>query len=56
MNGRKDQETGNACESNRTSVKAWGERCNEGEHLIFTLHFDFLNANLVPKNAFGYRT
>jgi hypothetical protein len=24
MNGQKDQETGNACGSNQTSVKAWG--------------------------------
>jgi hypothetical protein len=33
-----------------------GEQCNKGEHLICTLHFDFLNANLVSKNAFGHRT
>jgi hypothetical protein len=33
-----------------------GEQCNKEEHLICLLHFDFLNANLVPKNAFGHRT
>jgi hypothetical protein len=26
-----------------------GEQCIKGEHLICTLRFDFLNANLVPK-------
>jgi hypothetical protein len=53
MNERKDQETWNACGRNRTSVKAWGEQCNKGEYLICTFHFDFLNANLMPKNALG---
>jgi hypothetical protein len=56
MNGRKHQETGNACGSNQRSVKALAEQCNKREHLICMLHFDFLNANLVPKHAFGYRT
>jgi hypothetical protein len=56
MNGRKDQETGGACGGNQILVKAWAEQCNKGEHLICMLHFDFLNANLVPTNAFGYHT
>jgi hypothetical protein len=55
MSGRKDQETGNACRNNQTSVKAW-RKCNKGKHLICTLHFDFLNEDLVTTNAFGYRT
>jgi hypothetical protein len=41
MSRRKDQETGNACGSNRTSVKAWVEQCNKEEHLICSLHFGF---------------
>jgi hypothetical protein len=53
MNRRKDQETRNACGSNRTSVKAWGEQCNKEEHLICPLHFEVLNANLVPKTPLG---
>jgi hypothetical protein len=53
MNRRKDQETGNACGSNRTPVKAWGEQCNKEEHLACSFHFDFLNANLVPKTPLG---
>jgi hypothetical protein len=56
MNRRKDQETGNACGGNRTSVKTLGEQCNKEEHLICTLHFDFLNVNSVTKNASGYHT
>jgi hypothetical protein len=44
---------GNVCGSNRTSAKAQAEQCNKGEHLICTLHFDFLNANLVPKTSLG---
>jgi hypothetical protein len=55
MNGRKDQETGNTCGSNWTSVEVWEEQYNKGEHLIYILHFDFLNVNLVPKNDFGNR-
>jgi hypothetical protein len=53
MSGRKDQETGNACGSNRTLVKAWEQQRNKGDHLICTLHFDFLNANLVTKTPLG---
>jgi hypothetical protein len=53
MYQRKDQETGNACGSNRTSMKAWGEQCNQEEHLICTLHFNFLNANFVTKMLLG---
>jgi hypothetical protein len=29
-----------------------GEQCNKGEYLICMLHFDLLNANRVPENAF----
>jgi hypothetical protein len=36
--------------------KGLGEKDNKEGHLICSLHFDFLNANLVPKNAFGYHT
>jgi hypothetical protein len=53
INGQKDQETVNACGTTRTSVKGWGEQCNKGEYLICTLHFDFLNAILVPKTPLG---
>jgi hypothetical protein len=30
-----------------------GKQCNKGVHLICTLHFDFLNANLVRKTPLG---
>jgi hypothetical protein len=53
MNRRKDQETGNAGGSNRTSMEAWGKQGNKGEHLICSLYFDFLNANWFQKTPLG---
>jgi hypothetical protein len=51
INGRKDQETGNACASNRTSMKAWSTSAIK-ENIRFVRYFDFFNANLVAQNTF----